>query len=158
MTKKIKPVTPGLRFRIPPSFEEITTNVPEKSLLITLKKSGGRNSSGKMTVRNIGGGHKKKIRLVDFKRTKDDIEAIVKTIEYDPTRSAFISLVAYKDGKKSYIIAPSGLKVGQKIISGDSSPIEIGNCLSLENIPLGTIIHNVELFPKKGAAMARSAG
>ena len=158
MTKKIKPVTPGLRFRIPPSFEEITTNVPEKSLLIPLKKSGGRNGSGKMTVRNIGGGHKKKIRLVDFKRTKDDVEAIVKTIEYDPTRSAFIALVTYKDGKKSYIIAPSGLKVGKKIISGDSSPIEIGNCLKLENIPLGTIIHNVELSPKKGAAMARSAG
>ena len=142
MTKKIKPVTPGLRFRIPPSFEEITTNIPEKSLLIPLKKSGGRNGSGKMTVRNIGGGHKKKIRLVDFKRTKDDVEAIVKTIEYDPTRSAFIALVTYKDGKKSYIIAPSGLKVGKKIISGDSSPIEIGNCLKLENIPLGTIIHN----------------
>ena len=158
MTKKIKPVTPGLRFRIPPSFEEITTNVPEKSLLIPLKKSGGRNGSGKMTVRNIGGGHKKKIRLVDFKRTKDDVEAIVKTIEYDPTRSAFIALVTYKDGKKSYIIAPSGLKGGKKIISGDSSPIEIGNCLKLENIPLGTIIHNVELSPKKGAAMARSAG
>ena len=115
MTKKIKPVTPGLRFRIPPSFEEITTNVPEKSLLIPLKKSGGRNGSGKMTVRNIGGGHKKKIRLVDFKRTKDDVEAIVKTIEYDPTRSAFIALVTYKDGKKSILLPQVVLRLEKKL-------------------------------------------
>ena len=158
MTKKIKPVTPGLRFRIPPSFDDITTNIPEKSLLKPLKKSGGRNSSGKMTVRNVGGGHKRKLRELDFKRVKDDIEATVKTIEYDPNRSANIALISYKDGKKSYIIAPSGLKVGSKVISGDSSPIEVGNCLKLENIPLGTLIHNVELSPNKGAAMARSAG
>ena len=158
MAKKIKPTTPGLRFRIAPSFDEITTSSPEKSLLKTLKKSGGRNSGGKMTVRNIGGGHKRKIRIIDFKRVRDDIEATVKSIEYDPNRSANIALIAYVDGVKSYIIAPNGLKVGQKVISGDSSPIEVGNCLTLENIPLGTIIHNVELFPKKGASLARSAG
>ena len=152
MIKKIRPVTPGLRFRIPPSFEEITTNKPEKSLLTTLKKSGGRNSSGKMTVRNIGGGHKRKIRIVDFKRIRDGIEASVKSIEYDPNRSANIALINYSDGHKSYIIAPSGLEVGQKIISGDSAPISIGNCLKLNNIPLGTIIHNIELFPSKGAS------
>ena len=158
MAKKIKPTTPGLRFRIAPSFDEITTSSPEKSLLKTLKKSGGRNSGGKMTVRNIGGGHKRKIRIIDFKRVRDDIQATVKSIEYDPNRSANIALITYVDGVKSYIIAPNGLKVGQKVISGDSSPIEVGNCLTLENIPLGTIIHNVELFPKKGAALARSAG
>lgn len=158
MSKKIKPVTPGLRFRIAPSFDEITSSSPEKSLLKSLKKSGGRNSSGKMTVRNIGGGHKRKMRVIDFKRTKDDIEATVKTIEYDPNRSANIALLSYVDGEKSYIIAPNGLKVGLKVISGNSSPIEVGNCLNLDKIPLGTIIHNVELFPMKGAAMARSAG
>ena len=158
MAKKIKPTTPGLRFRIAPSFDEITTSSPEKSLLKTLKKSGGRNSGGKMTVRNIGGGHKRKIRIIDFKRVRDDIQATVKSIEYDPNRSANIALITYVDGVKSYIIAPNGLKVGQKVISGDSSPIEVGNCLTLQNIPLGTIIHNVELFPKKGAALARSAG
>ena len=158
MIKKIRPVTPGLRFRIPPSFEEITTNKPEKSLLTTLKKSGGRNSSGKMTVRNIGGGHKRKIRIIDFKRIRDGIEASVKSIEYDPNRSANIALINYTDGHKSYIIAPSGLKVGQKIISGDSAPILSGNCLKLNNIPLGTVIHNIELFPSKGASLARSAG
>ena len=158
MAKKITPTTPGLRFRIAPSFDEITTSSPEKSLLKTLKKSGGRNSGGKMTVRNIGGGHKRKIRIIDFKRVRDDIQATVKSIEYDPNRSANIALITYVDGVKSYIIAPNGLKVGQKVISGDSSPIEVGNCLTLENIPLGTIIHNVELFPKKGASLARSAG
>ena len=158
MAKKIKPVTPGLRFRIAPSFDEITTSTPEKSLLTTLKKSGGRNSGGKMTVRNVGGGHKRKIRIIDFKRVRDDIQATVKSIEYDPNRSANIALITYVDGVKSYIIAPNGLKVGQKVISGESSPIEVGNCLPLENIPLGTIVHNVELFPKKGADIARSAG
>ena len=158
MTKKIRPITPGLRFRIPPSFDEITTNKPEKSLVTTLKKSGGRNSSGKMTIRNVGGGHKRKIRIVDFKRVRDGIEATVKSIEYDPNRSANIALINYSDGHKSYIIAPSGLIVGQKVISGDSAPIEIGNCLKLNDIPLGTIIHNVELFPSKGASLARSAG
>ena len=158
MTKKIRPITPGLRFRIPPSFDEITNSKPEKSLVTTLKKSGGRNSSGKMTVRNVGGGHKRKIRIIDFKRVRDGIEATVKSIEYDPNRSANIALINYSDGHKSYIIAPSSLVLGQKVISGDSAPIEIGNCLKLNDIPLGTIIHNVELFPSKGASLARSAG
>ena len=158
MTKKIRPITPGLRFRIPPSFDAITTSKPEKSLLTTLKKSGGRNSSGKMTVRNVGGGHKRKIRIIDFKRNRDGIEARVKSIEYDPNRSANIALLHYIDGHKSYIIAPSGLAVGQKVISGDSAPIEIGNCLKLNDIPLGSVIHNIELFPSKGASLARSAG
>ena len=158
MTKKITPVTPGLRFRVPPSFDDITTNSPEKSLLKTLKKSGGRNSKGKMTVRNIGGGHKRKVRIIDFKRVKDGIQANVKSIEYDPTRSANIALVYYQDGEKSYIIAPTGLKVGDTVISGDESPIEIGNTLPLASIPLGTIIHNVELTPGRGASLARSAG
>ena len=158
MSKKIKPVTPGLRFRVPPSFEDITSCTPEKSLLKTLKRSGGRNSKGKMTVRNIGGGHKKKIRLRDFKRMKDGIEAKVKSIEYDPTRSANIALIYYADGEKSYIIAPSGLKVGNTVISGKDSPIEVGNTLTLDLIPLGTIIHNLELTPGRGASLARSAG
>jgi len=159
MVKKIKPVTPGLRFRIAPEFDEITSSKPaEKSLLKTLKKSGGRNNKGKMTVRNIGGGHKRKIRLIDFKRIKDGIDAIVKSIEYDPTRSANIALIYYRDGVKSYIISPHGLKIGQVINSGDDAPVEIGNCLSLAKIPLGTIIHNIELFPGKGASIARSAG
>ena len=158
MSKKIKPTTPGLRFRVPPSFDEITSSSPEKSLLKTLKKSGGRNSKGKMTVRNIGGGHKKKIRLIDFKRKKDGIVAKVKSIEYDPTRSANIALIYYIDGEKSYIIAPSGLKVGDSVVSGNDSPIEIGNTLSLDLIPLGSIIHNLEITPGKGASMVRSAG
>ena len=158
MTKKITPVTPGLRFRVPPSFDDITTNSPEKSLLKTLKKSGGRNSKGKMTVRNIGGGHKRKVRIIDFKRVKDGIQANVKSIEYDPTRSANIALIYYQDGEKSYIIAPAGLKVGDTVMSGDESPIEIGNTLPLASIPLGTIIHNVELTPGRGASLARSAG
>ena len=158
MTKKIKPVTPGLRFRVPPSFDEITTSSPEKSLLKTLKKSGGRNSKGKMTVRNIGGGHKRKSRIIDFKRVKDSIQANVKSIEYDRTRSANIALIYYMDGEKSYIIAPTGLKVGDKVMSGNDSPIEVGNSLPLSSIPLGTIIHNVELTPGRGASMARSAG
>ena len=145
MTKKIRPITPGLRFRIPPSFDAITTSKPEKSLVTTLKKSGGRNSSGKMTVRNVGGGHKRKIRIIDFKRNRDGIEARVKSIEYDPNRSANIALLHYIDGHKSYIIAPSGLAVGQKVISGDSAPIEIGNCLKLNDIPLGSVIHNIGL-------------
>jgi len=127
MAKKIKPVTPGLRFRIAPSFDEITTSTPEKSLLTTLKKSGGRNSGGKMTVRNVGGGHKRKIRIIDFKRVRDDIQATVKSIEYDPNRSANIALITYVDGVKSYIIAPNGLKVGQKLLL--SKPFQHNNGL-----------------------------
>jgi len=156
--KKIKPTTPGQRFKIPQSFEEITTSTSEKSLLLTSKKSGGRNNSGKMTVRNIGGGHKKKIRIVDFKRSKNGIPAIVKSVEYDPTRSSHVALLHYVDGKKSYIIAPKGIKVGQEVISGPDVSPNIGNCLPISKIPLGAIIHNIELVPGKGASLARSAG
>ena len=158
MTKKIRPITPGLRFRIPPSFDAITTSKPEKSLVTTLKKSGGRNSSGKMTVRNVGGGHKRKIRIIDFKRNRDGIEARVKSIEYDPNRTAFISLLEYKDGEKRYIIAQNGLKVGQTVLSGESATPEIGNAMPVNNIPLGTIISCIELNPGKGASISRSAG
>ncbi|MBL7917195.1 MAG: 50S ribosomal protein L2 [Bacteroidia bacterium] len=139
-------------------FAEITTDRPEKSLVVSTKSSGGRNNTGKMTIRYIGGGHKKALRLVDFKRDKDGIEGTVKSIEYDPNRSARIALVYYKDGEKRYIIAPQGLKVGQKINSGTGAAPEIGNCLLLSEIPLGTIIHNIELRPGQGAALARSAG
>ena len=158
MAKKIKPVTPGLRFRIAPSFEEITTSSPEKSLLKTLKKSGGRNSGGKMTVRNVGGGHKKKYRLIDFKRDKHNIPAKVASIEYDPNRTANIALLHYSDGEKRYIISPEGLSVGMELLSGKDAPINVGNTLPLSALPLGTIIHNVELKPGQGAIMVRSAG
>jgi large subunit ribosomal protein L2 len=140
------------------AFEEITTDMPEKSLLVALKRSGGRNAHGKITVRHIGGGTKQKYRVIDFKRNKDGIPAKVATIEYDPNRSAFIALVAYVDGEKRYIIAPVGLKVGDIIVSGSDADIKIGNCLPLSNIPVGTIIHNVELQVGKGAQLVRSAG
>ena len=151
-------MTPGQRFRMAPTFDEITESKPEKNLLMTLKRSGGRNNQGRMTSRYIGGGHKQKMRLVDFKRNKFDIPATIKTIEYDPNRTARIALTVYADGEKRYIIAPEGLKVGQKIISGESVAPELGNALPLSKIPLGTIIHNVELKPGRGAAIARSAG
>ncbi len=156
--KKLKPVTPGQRFRILLSNDDITATKPEKSLIRPLKKSGGRNHSGKMTVRNIGGGHKRQYRIIDFKRDKDNLPAVVRTIEYDPNRSARIALVVYKDGEKRYILAPSGLTVGQTIISGDNVAPEIGNTLPLSNIPLGTIIHNIELYPGRGGVLAKSAG
>ena len=156
--KKIKPTTPGQRGKIAPVYDDITTKTPEKSLLAPLKKSGGRNNYGRMTVRYIGGGHKRKYRIIDFKRDKDGIPAIVKTIEYDPNRSARIALVVYKDGEKRYIIAPRGLEVGQEIISGKGASPETGNALFLSEIPLGTVIHNIELHPGKGAIIARSAG
>jgi large subunit ribosomal protein L2 len=156
--RKLKPVTPGQRHKVVNNFEEITTNQPEKSLLVNLKRNGGRNNSGKMTMRYRGGGHKRKYRIIDFKRDKDNIAATVKTIEYDPNRSARIALVSYLDGEKRYIIAPQGLKVGQKIESGKGISPEIGNTMYLSEIPLGTIIHNIELNPGKGASMARSAG
>jgi large subunit ribosomal protein L2 len=156
--RKLKPVTPGTRFRVAPSFDEITTSEPEKSLLAPKKKTGGRNNQGRMTSRYIGGGHKQRYRIIDFKRRKFDMSAEVLTVEYDPNRSARISLVQYEDGTKAYIITPEGLKVGQKIISGESVAPEIGNAMQLYNIPLGTIIHNIELKPGKGAALARSAG
>ncbi len=156
--RKLKPVTPGQRFKIISSFDEITTSVPEKSLLRPIKKSGGRNSSGRMTMRYMGGGHKRKYRLIDFKRDKDNIPAVVESIEYDPNRSARIALLSYADGEKRYILAPTGLKVGQTLLSGlDISP-DTGNTLPLAKIPLGSSIHNIELKPGKGGAIARSAG
>jgi large subunit ribosomal protein L2 len=156
--KKLRPITPGTRFRTAPAFTEITSDKPEKSLLVTVKRSGGRNNDGRMTMRYIGGGHKKKVRLVDFKRNKFDVPATVKSIEYDPTRSARVALLYYADGEKSYIIAPEGLKVGTTVISGKEVAPEVGNTLPLSSIPLGTIVHNIELKPGKGGAMARSAG
>ncbi len=156
--RKIKPVTPGQRFKVINDFAEVTTNVPEKSLLSPKRKTGGRNNTGKMTMRYIGGGHKQQYRIIDFKRDKLNIPAVVKTIEYDPNRSARIALLSYKDGEKRYIIAPKGIKVGQEVISGENCPIEIGNTLYLRDIPLGTIIHNVELKPGEGAKLVRSAG
>lgn len=156
--KKYKPVTPGQRFKLVSKFDEITTASPEKSLLSSKKGTGGRNSSGKMTMRYIGGGHKKKYRAIDFKRDKDTIPAVVKTIEYDPNRSARIALLQYADGEKRYIIAPNGLEVGQKLISGAGASPDLGNTLFLSEIPFGTIIHNIELRPGQGARMARSAG
>ncbi|GAB4297088.1 MAG: 50S ribosomal protein L2 [Marinilabiliales bacterium] len=157
--KKLKPVTPGQRHKIINSFDEITKGVkPEKSLLIPIKKTGGRNNTGKMTVRQKGGGHKRMYRIIDFKRDKEDIPATVKTIEYDPNRTAYIALVIYEDGEKRYIVAPNGLKPEQSIISGKKASPDIGNTLYLADIPLGTIIHNVELYPGKGGVMARSAG
>lgn len=156
--KKIKPNTPGQRHRIAPDFSEITTNKPERSLIVSIKRSGGRNNEGHRTARYIGGGHKRRYRLIDFKRNKFDVSAEVKTIEYDPNRTARIALVQYTDGEKAYIIAPQGLKVGQSIISGSAVAPEIGNSLPIGNMPLGTIIHNIELQPGKGAQMARSAG
>jgi large subunit ribosomal protein L2 len=156
--KKIKPVTPGQRGKVIGTFEEITTNVPEKSLLRSLKKSGGRNNSGKMTMRYTGGGHKRRYRLIDFLRDKEGIPGKVESIEYDPNRTARIALINYKDGEKRYIIAPNGLKVGQEIISGKGISPEIGNALLLSEIPLGTVIHNIELRPGQGGVMTRSAG
>lgn len=156
--KKLRPTTPGQRFRIAPEFEEITASTPEKSLLAPISKSGGRNDSGKMTMRYIGGGHKRQYRLVDFKRTKQGVPATVKAIEYDPNRTARIALLYYADGDKSYIIAPTGLKVGSTVLSGSGVAPEVGNCLPLTDIPLGTIVHNIELMPGNGGILARSAG
>ena len=156
--KKYNPVTPGTRTRVGNAFTEITTSKPEKSLLAPLKKTGGRNRTGKMTVRQRGGGHKRRYRIIDFARDKENVSALVKTIEYDPNRSAWISLVEYKDGEKRYIIAPDGIQVGDEIVSGRNIPPNIGNSLYLSDIPLGASIHAIEMRPGKGAAMARSAG
>lgn len=156
--RKYKPTTPGQRGMSVSTFEEITTNEPEKSLVVTLKKNSGRNAHGKITVRHKGGGQKRKYRIIDFKRDKDDIPAKVATIEYDPNRSANIALVIYADGEKRYIIAPNKLNVGDVIMSGEKADITVGNALKLKNIPVGSIIHNIELKPGKGAQMVRSAG
>lgn len=157
--KYYKPTTNGRRHMSSLDFgANLTTNKPEKSLLVTLKKHSGRNAQGKITVRHQGGRHKRKYRLIDFKRNKDNIPAIVKTIEYDPNRSANIALVSYIDGEKRYILAPKNLKVGQKIASGPEADILVGNCLPLKNIPEGTFVHNLELHPGAGGQLIRSAG
>ncbi len=156
--KKYKPTTPGQRGMTVSTFEEITTSTPEKSLTVTLKKHAGRNNRGMITVRHQGGGTRPKYRIIDFKRDKDDIPATVKTIEYDPNRSANIALVSYADGEKRYIIAPNGLKVGDVVVSGPQADIVTGNSLPLANIPVGTVIHNIELKHGKGAQLCRAAG
>lgn len=156
--KKFNPVTPGTRFRVGNTFDEVTTSTPERSLLAPLKKSGGRNHDGKMTMRHIGGGHKRRYRMIDFKRDKDGIAGTVKTIEYDPNRTAFVALIFYPDGEKRYILAPRGLEVGMKVVSGAGAPPDTGNALFLREIPLGSSIHNIELHPGAGGALARSAG
>ncbi len=156
--RKIKPVSPGQRHKVISSFDTITATTPEKSLLEPLRKSGGRNNQGRMTMRYIGGGHKQKYRIVDFKRNKDGVSAVVDSIQYDPNRTANIALVVYEDKEKRYILAPQGLQVGQKVISGSGIDPEIGNTLPLGEIPLGTLVHNIELQPGQGGVMARSAG
>jgi large subunit ribosomal protein L2 len=156
--RKLKPITPAQRFRVVNGFDAITTDKPEKSLLAPLKKSGGRNSQGKMTIRNVGGGHKKRYRVIDFKRNKTGVKATVESIQYDPNRTAFIALIKYDDGEKNYIIAQNGLQVDQIVESGKGVAPEIGNAIPLSDIPLGTIISCIELRPGQGAVMARSAG
>ena len=156
--RKIKPVTPGQRNKAISAFDTITCTKPEKSLLKPIKKTGGRNASGRRTMRYIGGGHKRMYRVIDFLRNKDDMSATVQTIEYDPNRSSRIALVVYEDGEKRYIVAPAGLTVGQTINSGKNATPEVGNTMFLADIPLGTVIHNIELKPGKGASLARSAG
>ena len=156
--RKLRPLTPGQRFKVISTYDNITTSTPEKSLLGPIKRSGGRNNSGKMTMRYIGGGHKKRYRIIDFKRDKQGINATVKTIEYDPNRTARIALLVYTDGEKRYMVAPNGLKVGDTVTSGKGITPEIGNAMYLSEIPLGTIVHNIEMRPGQGAVMARSAG
>ena len=156
--KRYKPTSPARRFMSVSAFSEITTCKPEKSLLVSLNKSGGRNNQGKITVRHIGGGNRQKYRIIDFKRNKDNIPAKVVSIEYDPNRSANIALLNYADGEKRYILAPIGLTVGDVVLSGETADIKAGNCLPLANIPVGTLIHNIELQAKKGGQMVRSAG
>ena len=156
--RKLKPTTPGQRHRIVLSYDTITTSTPEKSLIKKYKKTGGRNDRGKMTIQHVGGGHKRRYRLVDFKREKFGVPAKVATIEYDPNRTANIALLHYADGEKRYIVAPTGLQVGAEVVSGKGATIEVGNAMPLSEIPLGTIIHNLELRPSQGALMVRSAG
>ena len=156
--KTYNPYTPSRRHMTGSDFSEITTSTPEKSLVVSLKKNAGRNNQGKITVRHRGGGSRRKYRIIDFKRRKDGIHATVKTIEYDPNRTANIALISYEDGEKAYILAPEGLKVGQKVMNGPEAEIRVGNCLPLSQIPVGTQIHNIELHPGKGGQMVRSAG
>jgi large subunit ribosomal protein L2 len=156
--KTYKPVTNGRRNMTSLTYEEITTSTPEKSLVKTISRTGGRNNQGKITVRHIGGGAKRKYRLIDFKRNKDNIPATIKTIEYDPNRSANIALLSYADGEKRYVLAAKGFEVGLKVVSGEHVDIKVGNALPLMNIPVGTVVHNIELHPGKGGQIARSAG
>lgn len=156
--KKLKPTTPGTRFRSDSTFEEITKTTPEKSLTVSIKKSGGRNNLGRITTRFIGGGHKRNYRIIDFKRDKQGVPAKVFSIEYDPNRTCRIALLHYTDGEKRYILAPEGLKVGASVVAGTGSDIQIGNSLPLKEMPLGSFIHNVELKPGKGGQLGRSAG
>jgi large subunit ribosomal protein L2 len=156
--RKFNPTTPGQRHKVAITFDEITTSTPEKSLLAKKKRSGGRNDTGKMTIENIGGGHKKRYRVIDFKRNKFGIPAKVSTIEYDPNRTANIALLHYVDGEKRYMVAPAGLEVGMEVISAKDAPIKVGNTLPLSEFPLGTVIHNIELKPGQGAILVRSAG
>jgi large subunit ribosomal protein L2 len=156
--KNFRPLTPTQRFKQTPTYSEITKTQPEKSLVAPLKRTGGRNNNGRLTSRHIGGGHKRKYRIIDFKRKLRDVEATVEAIEYDPNRSSRIALLRYSDGTKTYILAPIGLEVGAKVIAGENVTPEIGNALPLKSIPLGTVIHNVEIIPGRGGQVARSAG
>ena len=156
--KKLRPITPGQRFRTAPDFSELTKKKPEKSLLVSVKRTGGRNNTGKMTMRYRGGGHKKRLRIIDFKRRKHNVPGVVNAIEYDPMRTAYIALLYYVDGEKAYILAPEGLKVGDKVLAGQGVAPDVGNALPLKAIPAGTIVHNIELHPGRGGAMARGAG
>ena len=157
-TKKFKPTSAGQRFKATPSFEEITTKTPERSLLESKAKSGGRNFYGRITVRHIGGGNRQKYRVIDFKRDKDNVPAKVASIEYDPNRSAYIALLNYADGEKRYILAPVGLAVGDTVESGENAEIKVGNTLPFTKIPVGSVVHNIEFVPGKGGKIARSAG
>lgn len=156
--KRYRPITPGTRFKTVSSFEEVTTTKPEKSLLRPQSHSGGRNCYGRITVRHVGGGNRQKYRVIDFKRNKDNIPAKVKSIEYDPNRTAYIALLNYADGEKRYILAPLGLSVGDTVVSGEASDIKAGNALPLSNIPVGTLVHNIEMQPGKGGQIAKTAG
>ncbi len=156
--RKYRPMTPGTRGAAVLDYSELTTSTPEKSLTVALKKNSGRNNQGRITVRHQGGAEKRRYRIIDFRRNKDNIEGVVKTIEYDPNRTSFIALINYPDGEKRYIIAPEGLKVGDKVVSGDNVDIKVGNSLPVGNMPLGTLIHNLELTPGRGGQLVRSAG
>ena len=156
--RRLKPITPGTRTRVANSFDEITTDRPEKSLLAPIKRTGGRNNTGKMTMRHIGGGHKRRYRMIDFKRNNANVEGEVKTIEYDPNRTAFIALVEYAGGEKRYILAPAGLQVGQKVNQGSGVSPDLGNALPMKEMPLGSLIHNIELQIGQGGRLCRSAG
>lgn len=156
--KRFRPITPGTRFKTVSSFVELTKCEPEKSLLDTVTRTGGRNNTGKITVRHIGGGNRIKYRIIDFKRNKDNIPATVSTIEYDPNRTSYIALLVYADGEKRYILAPMGLNVGDKVISGETADIKAGNALPLNSIPVGTMVHNIEMQPGRGGQIAKSAG